>query len=74
MLKILLLIVVFATIYLIFFKKRKVEHKSSESKNSKHPQVGEELIPCYKCGTLVVESDTFIHNGEQFCSRECAGV
>ena len=71
--KLILLIAVVTLVYFIFFKKNKtVENKSSEQKQQ--DITGEELIPCYKCGTLTSENETIIHNGQQFCSKECAKI
>lgn len=71
--KIILLLIVVGAIYFIFFKKgRVVEEKREDSKKSN--KNSEELIPCYKCGTLTTESETIISNGQQFCSKECAGL
>jgi len=69
--KLILLVAVITIVYFIFFKKNKsVEDKEFDL----NAQVGEELIPCYKCGTLTSENETIIHNGQQFCSKECAKI
>lgn len=76
--KFLLLLAVLTGVYFIFFKKRdkNIENGSAPTKphSDRNPSVGEELVPCYKCGILATESDTIIHNGQQFCSKECAGI
>jgi len=69
--KLLLLVVVITVVYFIFFKKKTV---SEEKKDNRNSDAGEELIPCYKCGALTTENETIIHNGQQFCSKECAGI
>ena len=70
-LKLLLLVGVIGIVYFKFFKKSNVvENKQNNRDNN----VGDELIPCYKCGTLTTENDTIIHNGQQFCSKECAKI
>jgi len=71
--KLLLLIIIITLVYFIFFKKKNSDPKS-ENSSDKNSNVGEELIPCYKCGILTAESETIIHNGQQFCSKECAGI
>jgi len=69
--KLILLVAVITIVYFIFFKKDKAVENKDFDLNS---QVGEELIPCYKCGTLTSENETIIHNGQQFCSKECAKI
>jgi len=71
--KLLVLILIIGGIYFIFFRKKSVT-PDSNSKNSSTKNIGEELIPCFKCGTLTSENETIIHNGQQFCSKECAKI
>ena len=70
--KLLLLIAVITVVYFVFFKKKRVENISNKSSENKIS--GEELIPCYKCNVLTAENETIIHNGQQFCSKECAKI
>jgi uncharacterized protein len=67
MLKILLLIAVFVSVYFIFFRKK----DKSVSHDKKDQIEGDELIPCSVCGTLVSEKEILISDGKYFCSKEC---
>jgi uncharacterized protein len=70
--KLLLLVLVGTIVYFAFFRKK--EEQKVESQNRGQDFSGDELIPCEKCGTLTSENETIIHNGKQFCSKECAGL
>ena len=59
--KIILLIVVIAVVYVMFFK-RKLEDKSKNLEDTQE---------CTECKTYVTQEDSILKNNKVYCSAEC---
>ena len=75
-LKLLLIIVVIATVYFLFIKKKPIRNtsKKSDTKNKNKDetkQQSNEMIECTTCGIYCELDDTIISNGKYYCSTEC---
>ncbi len=71
MIKYLLVIAVIAAVYFFFIKKKPVK-KASKSEPKQHKKLeGEDMLECAKCGTYVRLDESFIKQGQYFCSAEC---
>ncbi|OQX60332.1 MAG: hypothetical protein B5M52_00495 [Helicobacteraceae bacterium 4484_230] len=70
-LKLLLTIIVIATVYFLFFKKSRV--RSVRQKPAKKSSFDDEntMIECTECGTYTAVDEAYIKNGHYFCSKIC---
>jgi uncharacterized protein len=68
--KILAIAVVLFLVYMVFFKKGRVQNKD-ESKASENEQITDTLVECPKCGTFFSKDEGILSNGKYFCSKEC---
>lgn len=66
MLKILSLIAVLFLVYFFFFRKKSVPNKTNEKK-----KISETMVECSKCSTFVSSKESFIKDGNFYCSKEC---
>ena len=75
--KVLALIAVLVTVYLLFFKATRKENTQSRQKKekpSKKELDGDTMIECAKCSTFISTKEAIIKDGKFFCSRECANL
>ncbi len=68
-LKILAAIVVFALVYIIFFKKDREKNISNRKKEN--DSIEDIMVECPSCGTYVSKKEGILSNGKYFCSKEC---
>lgn len=65
--KVLAIAAVLFLVYMIFFKKSRVQNK----KESDQEQITDTLVECPKCGTYVSKDEAILSNGKYYCSKEC---
>ena len=68
-LKLLAVVAVLFLLYIIFFKKNRVENK--DEKNGKKEEIEDVLVECPSCGTLISKDEAILSNGKYYCSNEC---
>jgi len=66
MLKLLLLVGLIATVYYVFFAKKK---SLTSPKND--DSMDEAMIPCATCGTYIQAKEALMSSGKYYCSHEC---
>jgi uncharacterized protein len=71
-LKILAVIAVLFFVYILFFKKRRVEG-TSDTESKKHNEIEDILVECPSCGTFVSKDEAILSNGKYYCSNQCLG-
>jgi uncharacterized protein len=69
LLKLLLIIGVIVTIYILFFKKKPL---SNSQKKEDSQMLGDDLVECSACGTYAAVNDSILSNGKYYCSSECS--
>jgi uncharacterized protein len=70
-LKLLVIIGVVFTVYLMFFKKREIsEDKKSRAKPKKDIPMNE-MVECASCGIYAELDDSILSNNKYYCSQEC---
>ncbi len=68
MFKFLLFAGVIATVYYMFFAKKK---SLTAPKND--TSMGEAMIPCATCSTYIQAKEALMSSGKYYCSHECMG-
>ncbi len=65
MIKFILLALLLYGIYFFFFRPKEVKQKKEDKKQS------QTMVECSHCGVFVSTNETFIANGQYFCSKAC---
>ena len=59
-------------IYILLFKKNRVQNNTTTCKKKRNDDKSiEELVECPKCGTFVSKNEAILSNGKYYCSKEC---
>jgi uncharacterized protein len=66
--KLLLIAVVIAIVYFVFFKSKPAKNIDKKNSNNKEEET---LIQCPTCSTYMSTKSAFISNGKFFCSEKC---
>ena len=74
--KLLVIGLVIAAVYYLFFRKGKPQTDSGETtpKDKNDKKLEDVMVECAKCGTFVSSKEALIKDGSYFCSKECAGL
>ena len=65
--KFLVLAAIIFFIYILFFRKNRLNTK----KPTTNTDITEELVECPTCNTFVSKKDAILSNGRYYCSQEC---
>lgn len=68
LLKFLVVILVIAVVYLLFFHRPK---SGAVTKKPKKPRADDTFVPCETCGVYVSVDEALLRDGRYYCSDTC---
>jgi uncharacterized protein len=68
MLKLIAIGAVLFLVYLLFFKKTRINNKDE---NNKYDEISDTLVECPTCKVYVSKDEAILSNGKYYCSKKC---
>ena len=68
MLKLIAIGAVLFLVYMVFFKKTRVNNKKE---NTKYDEISDTLVECPTCKVYVSKDEAILSNGKYFCCQKC---
>jgi uncharacterized protein len=69
--KLLVIALVLGAIYYFFFRTPKPKPDQNNTTKKNQDKIEDAMSECPSCGTFVSVDDSFIKNGQYFCSKNC---
>ena len=68
MLKLIVIGGVLFFVYLVFFKKTRINNKDE---NNKYDEITDTLVECPTCKVYISKDEAILSNGKYYCSKKC---